>query len=114
MPSFNTIVSSVTNPEFMLTILAFVAAFATIVTLGMPVLAQDKLAIRLKAVANRREELRAQHKRELERTKPQLRQTSKSFMKQIVDQLNLQTLLASPDLKRKLAQAGLRGQAPFV
>ena len=114
MPSFNTIVSSVTNPEFMVTLLAFVAAFATIVTLGMPVFAQDKLAIRLKSVANRREELRAQHKRELEDARPQLRQKSKGLIKSIVEQLNLQNLLASPDLKRKLSQAGLRGQAPFM
>ena len=43
-----------------------------------------------------------------------LRHTSKGFMKRIVDQFNLQKLLASPDLKHKLAQAGLRGQAPLV
>ena len=114
MPSFDTIVTSLTSPEFIVTALASVAAFATIVTIGMPVLAQDKLAIRLKAVTSRREELRAQHKRDLEQTKPQLRQSSKGLIKGIVDQLNLQTLLASPGLKLKLAQAGLRGQAPFV
>ena len=114
MPSFNDIVDAVTNPETILTVLASVAGFATIITLGMPVLAQDRLAIRLKAVASRREELRAQHKRELEKTKPQLRQSSKGLIKGIVDSLNLQTLLASPNLKHKLAQAGLRGQTPFV
>ena len=114
MASFDTIVTSLTNPEFIVAGLASIAAFATVVTLGMPVLAQDKLAIRLKSVTMRREELRAQHKRDLEQSKPQLRQNSKGVIKGIVDQLNLQTLLASPDLKRKLAQAGLRGQAPFV
>jgi len=114
MSSFDTIVTSLTSPEFIITALSSVAAFATVVTLGMPVLAQDKLAIRLKSVTMRREELRAQHKRDLEQAKPQLRQSSKGLIKGIVDQLNLQNLLASPDLKRKLAQAGLRGQAPFV
>jgi len=114
MSTFNTLVTALTSPEFIVTALASVAAFATVVTLGMPVLAQDKLAIRLKSVTMRREELRAQHKRELEQSKPQLRQSSKGLIKSIVDQLNLQSLLASPDLKRKLAQAGLRGQAPFV
>lgn len=114
MPSFDTIITALTDPHVIVMVMASVAAFATIVTLGMPVLAQDKLAIRLKSVTTRREELRAQHKRDLEKTKPQLRQSSKGFIKGIVDQLNLQTLLASPDLKRKLAQAGLRGQAPLV
>ncbi|MFZ1989470.1 MAG: type II secretion system F family protein [Alphaproteobacteria bacterium] len=114
MSGFDTFVTNITNPEFIITGLASIAAFATVVTLGMPVLAQDKLAIRLKSVTMRREELRAQHKRDLEQSKPQLRQNSKGVIKGIVDQLNLQNLLASPDLKRKLAQAGLRGQAPFV
>jgi len=114
MPSFDLIVTTFTDLHFIVMALASIAAFATIVTLGMPVLTQDKLAIRLKAVTTRREELRAQHKRDLEKVKPQLRQSSKGLIKGIVDQLNLQTLLASPDLKRKLAQAGLRGQAPVV
>ena len=114
MASFDAVIDALTNPEFIVATLASVAAFATVVTLGMPVLAQDKLAIRLKSVTTRREELRAQYKRDLEQSKPQLRQSSKGLIKGIVDQLNLQNLLASPDLKRKLSQAGLRGQAPFV
>jgi tight adherence protein C len=115
MSSLHEIVSTLTDPGFLVTVLAAVAAFATIVTLGMPALAQDRLSIRLKSVASRREELRAQHKRDLEKgTKPQLRQTTKGFIKSTVDSLNLQSLLASPDLKLKLSQAGLRGQAPFA
>ncbi len=114
LPSFNIIVSTLTSVDFLVTALSAVAAFATILTLGSPLFAQDKMGARLKAVVTRREELRAQARRDLEKVKPQLRHTSKGFMKQIVDQFNLQKLLASPDLKFKLAQAGLRGQAPVV
>jgi tight adherence protein C len=113
MPSFQDIVSALTSLDFMITALAALAAFATILTVGAPLFAQDRLAVRLKAVASRREELRAQARRDLEKARP-LRHTSKGLMKQIVDQFNLQKLLASPDLKHKLAQAGLRGQAPVV
>ncbi|MFO1186066.1 MAG: type II secretion system F family protein [Alphaproteobacteria bacterium] len=114
MPTFNEIVLRLTSADFMITALAAVAAFATILTLGSPLFVQDRLAVRLKSVATRREELRAQARKELDKAKPALRQTSKGFMKRIVDQFNLQKLLASPDLKHKLAQAGLRGQAPVV
>jgi tight adherence protein C len=114
MPSFHDILSALTSLDFMVTLLSAVAAFATILTLGAPLMAQDRLGVRLKAVATRREELRAQAKRDLEKAKPQLRHSNKGFMKRIVDQFNLQKLLASPNLKQKLAQAGLRGQAPIV
>jgi tight adherence protein C len=113
MPSFHEIVMTLTSLDFMITALAALAAFATILTLGSPLFAQDKLAVRLKSVATRREELRAQARKELEKGKP-LRRVAQGFMKQIVDQFNLQKLLASPNLKHKLAQAGLRGQTPVV
>jgi tight adherence protein C len=114
MPTFNEIVLLLTSADFMVTALAAVAAFATILTLGTPLFAQDRLAVRLKSVATRREELRAQARKDLEQGKPALRHTSKGFMKRIVDRFNLQKLLASPDLKHKLAQAGLRGQMPVI
>ena len=41
--------------------LAAIFAFATIVTLGLPLIERDGLGDRLKSVAERREELRAKH-----------------------------------------------------
>jgi len=114
MVSFHEIVMALTSLDFMVTVLSAIAAFATILTLGTPLFAQDRMGMRLKAVATRREELRAQARRDLEKPKPQLRHSSKGFMTRIVDQFNLQKLLASPDLKHKLSQAGLRGRAPLV
>lgn len=115
MPSFDQIVRAVTNLEFVMTVLAAMGAFATILTIGLPMLAQDKLANRLKAVATRREELRAQHKASLEKSKkPQIRRKNGGFMKAIVDQLDLQKHLLNPNTKMKLVQAGFRGQAPLM
>ena len=44
--------------QFLVTGLTAVAAFATIITVGLPYLQRDTLGIRMKAVSERREELR--------------------------------------------------------
>ena len=46
---------------FLATLAAAIFAFATIVTLGLPLVERDNLGQRLKAVSERREELRARH-----------------------------------------------------
>ena len=115
MPGFDQIIRMATDVDFILMVAAAIGAFATILTIGMPMLAQDKLASRLKAVASRREELRAQHKANLEKSKkPQLRRKEGGIFKVIVDQLDLQKHFLNPDTKIKLTQAGLRGQAPLM
>ena len=46
------------NRELVVTVLAAIAAFATIMTIAFPLLSGDRLGARLKSVATRREELR--------------------------------------------------------
>ena len=96
--------------QFVVTALAAIAAFGTILTLAFPLLASDKLGARLKAVATRREELR-RIAREAMNKKGQLRSTPVGFMKQTVEKLNLRNILESPNTKEKLSRAGYRGQA---
>ena len=98
------------NRELVVTILAAIATFATILTLAYPLLANDKLGARLKSVATRREELRRQMREALSK-KGQLRSTPIGFMKQTVEKLNLRNILESPNTKEKLSRAGFRGQA---
>lgn len=98
------------NRELVVTLLAAVAAFATILTLTYPLLAGDKLGARLKSVATRREELRRLQREALSK-KGQLRSTPVGFMKQTVEKLNLRNILESPNTKEKLSRAGYRGQA---
>ncbi len=100
------------NRELVVSVLAAVAAFATILTLTYPLLAGDKLGSRLKAVATRREELRRQQREALNKKgTAQLRSTPVGFMKQTVEKLNLRNILESPGTKEKLSRAGYRGQA---
>jgi tight adherence protein C len=68
----------------------------------------------MKAVSERREELRARHHAQFQQQRGSLRPAPVTFMKQTVERLKLSNLLESPDTRDKLAQAGYRGQAPLV
>ncbi|HEV7690728.1 MAG TPA: type II secretion system F family protein [Hyphomonadaceae bacterium] len=109
------IVHFLTEPMNLAGILAAVAVFATIMTLAAPMFAGDKLTSRLKAVANRREELRKRSRAALdsESTKKSIRVRDESAMKKVVDKLDLQKMLEDPTVAKKLIQAGLRGPKPI-
>ena len=98
---------------FLATMGAAIFAFATIVTLAMPLMERDVLGQRLKSVAERREELRAKHREALNQ-RGTLRSEPVGFMKQTLDRFKLANMLESEDTRAKLASAGLRGQAPLV
>ena len=104
------------DPQFMLMVFTAIAAFATILTLGLPYMKHDELGERMKYVAERREELRAKQRAALadRMRRGQLRSTPHGFMKHTIENLNLQKLLESPGIKEKLARAGKRGQGPFI
>jgi tight adherence protein C len=104
------------EPTFLVTMFAAVAAFATILTLGLPFMQGSALETRMKAVSERREELRLKQREALAQNarRGQLRSKPMSFMKSAMDNLKLEKLVESPGMKEKLARAGLRGQAPHV
>ena len=108
------VVEYLTDTQFIVTALTAVAAFATIVTLGMPLVERDRLGSRLKSVATRREELRQKQREALSGKAKGLRNDPKAFMKQTVDRFNLAKLLESSELRMRMQQAGLRGEAPMV
>jgi tight adherence protein C len=102
--------------QFLVVALSGVATFATIITLGLPYLRGDALEDRMKAVAERREELRQKQREAFAQSgrKAQLRSTPVGFMKRTVDDLNLRKLAESPGMREKLANAGYRGQGPVI
>lgn len=100
--------------ENVVMLLTAMAAFATIVTLASPLLIQDKLDTRMKAVASEREALRARAREQLANERTRLRSTPKGLIKQVVDQFGQSgNLLENQVLKDKLRQAGFRGTAPL-
>ena len=97
---------------FLATAAAAILAFATIVTLGLPLIERDSLGDRLKSVSRRREELRAKHHAAL--SGKRLRVEPSTLMKSTLDRFKLTTMLESEDSREKLARAGYRGQAPLI
>src|ERR1700748_1137122 len=99
------------DPTFLATLAAAIFAFATIVTLGLPLASRDGLGQRLKAVSQRREELRAKHLAALNAKRGSLRSAGPStLMKGTLDRFKLGNMLESEDTRDKLSRAGFRGQ----
>jgi tight adherence protein C len=94
---------------------AAVAAAATVLTLAMPLLANDPLERRMKSAALEREKIRQRERERLARgEKINLRPSPKQYMQTIVSQFNLVKWLGQEQARAKLVQAGYRGQAPYV
>ncbi|MEL7452691.1 MAG: type II secretion system F family protein, partial [Pseudomonadota bacterium] len=100
----------VSNPANLASILAGVAVFATAISITMPLLQGDKLNTRLKAVTNRREQLRRQSRAELEGKS--IKRESKGLIADLNEKFNLQKALEDPNVQNNLMRAGLRGPGP--
>ncbi|CAA7625893.1 type II secretion system F family protein [Magnetospirillum sp. UT-4] len=99
--------------EILIVTVATLAAFVSVLALGVPLASRDQLAGRLKAVAERRRELSASQRERLGGGRFQPRRHV-GLMKAVIARLNLQELLEARDLKLKLARAGYRGNTAAV
>ena len=104
------------QPQVFVTVLAAVAAFATALTVLMPVLNRDRLDARMQVMATERDKMRAARLADLAKKDGQgrLRTAPKGFMQEIVDRFNLRSVFDSEEVRDRLKMAGLRGQAPLV
>jgi tight adherence protein C len=110
------IVELVVRPQLLVTMLAAIATFATVLTIAMPILTRDRMGQRMKVMAVERDKMRAARMAEVSKAagSGRLRQSPKGFMQQIVDTLDLRSKFDSEELRDKLKMAGMRGQAPLV
>ena len=114
------IVNTIMSPQFLATLLAAVAAFATALSMLMPLLSRDRTNQRMKVMAVERDKMRAARLAEMaakDRAAGQakLRQApNKGLMQQIVDKLDLRAQFDNEEVRNKLKMAGLRGQGPLV
>src|ERR1700754_255836 len=108
------IINLLFDKDFLAMLFVGILAFATVVTLGVPLLERNGLDDRLKSVAKRREELRARHHAQLNAKRGSLRVEPSKLMKTVLDKFKLGTALESENSRDKLAQAGYRGQAPLI
>ncbi len=105
------LLGSITEPQTLISILAAVAIFATIITLAMPLLAKDELGDRMKSVAIERDKIRARERARLaeeQGRKNTLRQSEEGLMQKLVDKLNLKEKLADENTFIDLVMAGYR------
>jgi len=99
------------DPQTLISILAAVAIFATIITLAMPLLAKDELGTRMKSVAIERDKIRARERARLaeeQGRKNTLRQKDEGFVQSMVEKLNLKSALADENTFLNLTMAGYR------
>ncbi|MGB0748442.1 MAG: type II secretion system F family protein [Magnetospiraceae bacterium] len=100
-----------------ITWLAGIAAFVSIIAFAIPFVIQDQKANRLKEVTNRRKELSAKQVEDLNpraalRVSRQSRQVD--MMKKVLEQLKLQDLIGSKKIRAELNKAGYRGHSAVI
>ena len=89
--------------------LVALATAATVLGVGLPLLAPDRLGRRMKSVASEREKLRAREREKLHAGKGSLRYEPKAYMKRIVDRFRLTSWLGTEQAKARMLMAGFRG-----
>jgi tight adherence protein C len=114
---FALLVNTITNPQVLIGLFAAVAAMATIITIGMPLLQRDELGARIRAATVERDSIRTRERAKLaaaDARQSLRRATPKAFMQNLVDRFNLRKALADEGTINRLRMAGYRGQAPLV
>src|SRR5688572_3109170 len=109
------IIEKLHDTRFLTMLFAAVAAGATVVTLAMPLLANDVLEKRMKSVALEREKIRQRERERMAQgDKLSLRESPRKYMQAVVNRFNLNKWVGQEEARDKLMQAGYRGQAPYV
>lgn len=110
----------ITDPQNLLSIGVGIAVFASVLTLLGSFMGGERLDKRMKAVAERREELKRRSRQAMKggaggsATAATLRHSDGGFKKRVVDRLNLSALLEDPKVAENMVQAGFRGPRPLT
>jgi tight adherence protein C len=105
----------ITDPQNLLSLGVGVLVFASVLTLLSSMAEGQGLDKRIKAVNERRDELKRRSRAAIHNPGGAgLRHSDEGFKKRVVDRLNLTTLLEDPQVIDKMAQAGFRGPKPLT
>jgi tight adherence protein C len=105
----------ITDPQNLLSLGVGVLVFATVLTLLSSMTGGVQLDKRMKAVSERRDELKRRSRAAIQSGQSALRHTDDGgFKKRVVDRLNLTKLLEDPKVADQMAQAGYRGPRPLT
>lgn len=106
---------SLIKPEFLITILVGLSAFATILTIAAPLLQGDQMKSRMKSIATERERLKAAHRAALNSDSGKLRDRAKpGLLTQLVEGLNLRKVFEAESSRDSLRQAGYRSERHLI
>src|SRR3954464_14103848 len=89
-------------------LVAFIAAFASVMAVQTPFLQNDKFAARRKAVAFKRDDLQIQQREGYNQRRRLQPTRSESAMRNVIKQLRLGDMLEQKEMKRRLVQGGMR------
>ena len=107
-------IDAILDPVNLITGLACIGGFLSIVAFGAPLLESDQFSSRLKAVARRREELQAANQARRGPQKSRLRQQQgRTYVWVVVEKLKLLDPTSSQAVKDALTAAGQRGPGPL-
>lgn len=115
------LVSTLTDPKFLIAVFAAVSAAAVVFTLGSSFIGgRSQIKQRIKRVALEREKMRAEEMARLrggakdEGPRSIRRVAGKEYMTKVVQRFDLQKAFVDENTVEKLAQAGYRGQGPLT
>ncbi|MEO0397968.1 MAG: type II secretion system F family protein [Pseudomonadota bacterium] len=107
------LINLVTDRQFQIALLVSLAAVATVYSVLEPFLVKDRLAERMKGVADYRERLR-QQQRDSFNKRAGIRNTPQGMLKDIIENLRLFEVFDADEARKTLMQAGFRGERPLA
>lgn len=103
------------RPETLVTVIVAIAAFAAVLTTAAPLMDNDPLKARMKAVGVERDKLRAEQKAKLSGGEVRLRdRRQKGLSQSLVDGLNLRRVFEAESSRDLLRQAGYRSERHLI
>lgn len=96
------------NLPTLIVVVAFMAAFASVLAVALPFVIRDSFADRLRSVAARRQELRAKQQEQFQQRRRLLPTRQEGLMRAIVSTFKMENLLQAKELRLRLTQAGWR------
>lgn len=102
---------SLLDNDTLIALFVAIAAFASVLSLVLPLLQSHSVRKRMKSVTQERDRIRLREREHMakEQQRSQLRQESKPYMKQVVERLNLKHHLGTGTARARLSMAGYRG-----
>jgi tight adherence protein C len=118
----DSLVRTLTNPDFLIAVFAAISAAAVVLTLGASLFGgKSQIKQRIKRVALEREKMRAEEMARLrgggaaqQDARSIRRVAGREYMRNVVERFSLQKLMSDEKTVEALARAGYRGQGPLT